>query len=109
MKTWIFFVLSFITISLKAQHLKIKNYSVGFETFEIDAVGNNPLTIPPFLKDPLSYQNYIDQIQYNGIYGNPGVQTQRNYCFNLEWYKKSRNPNSGKSIPFKPVCLSVTN
>ena len=88
----IFILLAFATatITSNAQHLKIKNYGAGYRVFELDGVGNNPLTIAPFLKNPGTYQTYINnQVQYNGIFGNPGVQILRNYNISAEWYKDS--------------------
>lgn len=90
MRTLILMVFIITTITTNAQRLRIKNYSVGYRVFEIDGVGNNPLTIAPFLKNPWAYQTYINnQVQYNGIFGNPGVQILRNYNISAEWYKNS--------------------
>lgn len=77
----------FILVHTNAQNLKIKSYSIGYRFFEIDAVGNNPLTIGPFLKHPAQYQNFINSIQYNGVSGNPGIQHLRTYYFNIEFDK----------------------
>jgi hypothetical protein len=83
-------MLLFAALSCDAQNFRIKNYSLGYRAVEIEAVGNNPLTIPPFLKNPWVYQNYLNnQVQYNGITGDPGIQIVRNYSFSTEWYKDS--------------------
>lgn len=89
MRTLLVVLLLAVTVSSSAQHLKLKNYSAGYRAFEVDGVGNNPLTILPFLKKPATYQNFINSLQYNGLYGNPSIQILRNYYFGAEWYKDS--------------------
>lgn len=91
MRSLIFLLLVFLNIVSEAQRLKIKNYSIGYRAFEIDAVGNNPSAIAPFLKDSWTYKNYINQIQYNSVYGNPGVQILRDYFINMDLQKISES------------------
>jgi len=76
-----------ITLHAGAQNLKIKNFSIGWRIFEINAVGNNPTTITPFLNEPVSYENYLRNIKYNSLFGNPGVLNVQNFYINAEWYK----------------------
>jgi hypothetical protein len=89
MRASILFFFVFSTVCSKAQHFQLKNYGAGYRMFEINSVGNSPLTIAPFLKDPLPYQAYINSIQYNGLYGNPGIEILRNYYLTAEWDKNS--------------------
>jgi hypothetical protein len=93
MKWLIFFFLLLEGPLCKPQALKITRYNAGCRTFEIDGVGNNPLTIAPLLKNPTAYQNYIHNIQYSGIFGNPGTQILRDYYMNVEW---QRNPSESR-------------
>jgi hypothetical protein len=87
--TLLFFFIAILIIDVNAQHLKFKNYSVGYRVFEINAIGNNPITIARFLKDPVTYQNFINSIKYTILNGNPGIQRLHNYYINAELYKNS--------------------
>ncbi|MGZ3853893.1 MAG: hypothetical protein ACXVBX_13940 [Flavisolibacter sp.] len=90
MRTVFCILLLFVTsIFVSAQSFKIRNYSLGYRAFELEPIGNNPLTVTPLMKDPQAYFYYINRIQWNGLYGNPAVQIQRNYSANAEWYKSS--------------------
>lgn len=89
MRTLILMAFAITCFTSNAQRLSIKNYSIGYRTFGIDGVGNNPTTIAPFLKDPWTYQNFLNQIHYNSLWGNPGVQLLHDYCFNVELSKNS--------------------
>lgn len=84
--------LLFFTINANAQHLKIKYYSVGYRIFEFTAVGSAPTNIASLLKDPVTYQKYLNTIDYNSFWGNPGPITLQNFYINAEWYKN--NPSS---------------
>ncbi len=83
------FFFFFFGVRSKGQHLKIRDYSAGYRVFWVDAVGNNPTTITPFLKDPASYQRFLNSMQYNSLSGNPGIESFRNYYVSAEWYKSS--------------------
>lgn len=87
----ILFSLTLIVLitNVHAQHFRIKNYSAGGRVFEISGVGNNPTTIAHLLKDPATYKNYLNSIEYNSISGNPGIQIFRNYYINAELYKNT--------------------
>jgi hypothetical protein len=74
-----------------SRHLKIRNISFGSRIFEKESIGNNPLTIIPFLKNPFVYIDYLNTITYNGLNGNPGIERQRNYYLNVEFYKTSKS------------------
>jgi len=80
-----------LSASVHAQDFKIRNYSVGYRVFEINSVGNNPLTITHLLKDPGSYKNFIDKLSYNGLYGGGGFQNVRHYYVNIELEKNGQS------------------
>ncbi len=106
--TLLLFFLIILNININAQHLKIKNFSVGYRVFEIDAIGNNPTTIAPFLKNPSSYLNYINSIQYNSIYGSPGIQRLHTYYINTELFKSSPSSRFWKKHTIQTGLL-ITN
>ena len=80
------------SFNAEAQKLKIKNYSIGHRIFEIDAVGNNPTTISPLLKNPAAYQNFLNTIYQNSLWGNPEILHYHTFYINGEWHKD--NPKS---------------
>jgi hypothetical protein len=77
----------FSTFHANAQKLRLKDYSVGYRIFEIDAVGNNPTTISPLLKEPVAYDNYFANIKYNSLWGNPEILHLNTFYVNAEWYR----------------------
>lgn len=81
-----------LPINVNAQDFKIKNYSIGYRIFEFNAIGNAPTNIAPLLKDPVTYLKFLNTIDYNSFWGNPGPMTLRNFYFNSEWCKN--NPSS---------------
>ena len=91
MKLFIYLLVSFLTaLTLSADAQKgfyIKKLSVGYRISEIDAIGTNPLTISPLLKDPTSYNQFLNQFIYNGINGSPGPQTVHTVYVNVQLYK----------------------
>src|SRR5215213_6243215 len=88
-KVYSFLVLVFTLFSVfaNAQKLTLKNYSIGYRIFELDAVGNNPTTIAPLLKEPIAYNNYLATIKYNSLFGNPVILNLSTFYVNSEWYK----------------------
>lgn len=94
MKLFIYLLLSFLTaLNLTAHAQKgfyIKKLSVGYRISEIDAIGTNPFTISPLLKDPGSYNQFLNQFIYNGYGGSPGPQTIHTFFINVELYKNRR-------------------
>ena len=84
-----FFIIAAPFCSLKAQEWKIISFNLGYRIFEVKAVGNNPTTIVPLLKDPGAYQTYLSSITYNSLYGNPEILQQRTLYVNTEWQKDS--------------------
>jgi hypothetical protein len=83
----IFFLAIFHSIDVKAQDWKIKSYSAGLRIFEVTSVGNTPFTITPLLKDPVSYQNYLNTLTTNILYGNPQIMRLQTLYINSEWQK----------------------
>lgn len=79
----------FVCVSglVQAQKLQLKNISAGRRVFEVDAVGNNPLTITPFLKNPNAYIAFIKSWPYNSLYGTPGIQHLYTYYLSGEFTK----------------------
>ena len=71
--------------SVNGQKLKLNNYGIAFCLFEITSTVNNPLTIAEFLKDPVSYKNYLNSLTYNSLYGNPGIQYPKTFYLTTEW------------------------
>ncbi len=87
-KTVIFiFLFTSFSISVKAQEWKIKSYNVGYRIFEINAVGNNPISIAPLLKDQASYKAYLNTITTSSLYGIPGPIPLHTLYINAEWQK----------------------
>lgn len=84
-KSFHFTIISFSIIPcLRAQQSFIKNYSVGFRIFEYSSVGNNPTTLAPQLKDPVSYLYTLNNFSYNSLYGNPYIAYMKNFYLNVE-------------------------
>jgi hypothetical protein len=94
MKLFIYLLLSFLTaLNLTAHAQKgfyIKKLSVGYRISEIDAIGTNPFDISPLLKEPSSYNQFLNQFIYNGYGGSPGPQTVHTFHINAEIYKNRR-------------------
>ncbi|MHA4846736.1 hypothetical protein ACX0G7_21400, partial [Flavitalea antarctica] len=76
-----------ICLNVRAQQLKLKTYSFGYRIFELEPVGNNPLTIAPILKNPEAYTNYLNTIRYNGFTGNTAPYRQHTFYLNGEFAK----------------------
>jgi hypothetical protein len=85
----LFFFFSVLPSGAFAQAWRIKNYSAGYRIFEVTSVGNNPYTITPLLKDPVAYQNYINTITVNSLYGNPQIMGLQTMYMNAEFQKDS--------------------
>src|SRR4051812_28717894 len=68
---------------------RIKSYAVGYRVFQIDAIGTNPTTIPPLLKNPGAYMHFLNSLRYNSLYGDPGPQSILDLYFNVELDKQS--------------------
>lgn len=90
-KRYTTFLIALILVSTvaTAQRFNLKSYALGYRVFEIDAFGNNPLTIAPLLKDPQSYQAYINTIDWNSLEGNPGINRMKNFYVSAEFGKAS--------------------
>lgn len=71
----------------KRPRLKIKSYNIGYRLFEIDHFGNNPTTIAPLLKNPRSYNAYINTINWNSMAGNPGIHVPKTLNVGMSFYK----------------------
>lgn len=83
---FIFFLLV-VSLDVDAQEWRINSYQIGYRVFEISAVGNNPITLAPLLKEPEAYQKYLNTITNNSLYGNPEVFPLHTFYFNAEWQK----------------------
>ena len=83
----IFMLFLFVAGTAIGQKIQVKNYSLSYRLFEMNSVGNNPTTIAPLLKDPVSYQNFLNTINYNSLWGNPAIQTLHTLYFAAEWNK----------------------
>ena len=81
------FIVSVFPFAVKAQGWKIKSYNVGYRIFEVNAVGNNPTTIAPLLKEPEAYKRYLGTITNNSLYGNPEVLQLHTIYLNAELEK----------------------
>ena len=73
-----------VTCTANSQKIEIKNFSIGYRVFEINPVGNSPVTITPLLKDPVAYQNFLKTINYNNLYGNPSIQQLHTFYISTE-------------------------
>jgi hypothetical protein len=71
--------------TVSGQKLKLNNYVIAFRIFEMKSTLNNPLTIAEFLKDPASYNDYLNSLTYNSLYGNPGIQYVKTFYLTTEW------------------------
>jgi hypothetical protein len=81
------FAITVFSFNAMAQEWKIKSYNFGYRIFEVNAVGNNPTTIAPLLKEQANYQSYLNTIEYNSLYGNPGIMKLQTFYVNAEWQK----------------------
>ncbi len=94
MRLYIYLLLGFLTaLSLTAQAQKgfyIKRLSAGYRISEIDAIGTNPFTISPLLKNPTAYNQFLSDFIYNGYGSSPGPQTIHTFYLNAELYKNRR-------------------
>jgi hypothetical protein len=81
-----FFIL-FLSGDVLAQKWQIERYNIAYRIFEISAVGNNPTTIAPLLKEPEAYQRYLNTITNNSLYGNPAIFPLHTFYVNAEWQK----------------------
>ena len=66
----------------------------GFRIFQIEAIGNNPLTISPFLRNSTEYRDYLMSINYDSYSGKPAILNIPNYYLNTEW--RPKNPSRTK-------------
>ena len=88
--------------------LEIKNISLGYKVFYIDGAGNNPTTIAPIMKEPASYQNFLNSFNYNGFTGSPGIQYLKTYYINTEIYKQGTDSRFWKKYTIQTGLL-ITN
>lgn len=70
--------------------LQIRSISAGARLFEVNSIGNNPRTLALMLKHPEPYLRFIDNISWNSLYGNPGIQVLYQYQVAAELYKNYR-------------------
>ena len=81
-----------LTLSVQAQKgFYVKRLSAGYRISEIDAIGTNPFTISPLLKDPTTYNEFLSNFVYNGYGGTPAPQTVHTVYLNAELYKNRRS------------------
>jgi hypothetical protein len=89
-KTPILLVLgTVLSNAVNAQQWRIKSYNTGYRIFEISAVGNNPITIIPLLKDPVAYESFLNTITINSLSGNPEITPYKTFYINAEFKKDS--------------------
>ncbi|RXK59772.1 hypothetical protein ESA94_11985 [Lacibacter luteus] len=97
MKKLILFLFALILlITAFPQQWQIKNYSAGYRVFEYGSKGNNPLTISNFLKDPDSYNNFLNNFPYNELTGNPSTTNLHSFYLNAEIGKQKGRTNFWK-------------
>ncbi len=72
------------------QNFILRDLSIGYRIGEGEAVGGNPLTIPVNLKRPAAFQAFLDQLNWNSLYGNPGPVTNHRIFAQAE-IKKADN------------------
>lgn len=75
--------------NMQAQDWKLKNYSTGYRIFEYNSAGNNPLTIAPLLQDPYAYEAYLNTIDRNSLWGNPGLTQLHTFYIGAEWQNEA--------------------
>lgn len=103
-----FFLISVLPVVAKAQQWKIKSYNAGYRIFEITAVGNNPTTIAPLLKEPAAYQKYLSTITNNRLYGNPEILQLHTLYINAEWQKDNALSSFWKKFTLQAGLLLTT-
>ncbi len=91
-----------------AQRLELKNISLGYKVFYINGAGNNPTTIAPIMKDPATYQNFLNSLNYNGFSGSPGNQSLKTYYITTEIYKQGTDSRFWKKNTIQTGLL-ITN
>lgn len=86
-----FFILigQMLPVHSEAQWM-VRNYALGYGIFEMDAVGSNPTTIAPLLKQPVAYQAYLNTINFNSLDGHPAPMTLHTFYLNSEL--QNQNP-----------------
>lgn len=90
MKKLILFLFALILlISAFPQQWQIKNYSAGYRVFEYGSKGNNPLTVSNFLKDPDSYNKFLNTSSFNVLRGSGGITYLRTFYLNTEIGKQN--------------------
>ncbi len=94
MNLFIYLLLSCLTVLNLTAHAQkgfyVKRLSAGYRISEINAIGTNPFNISPLLKDPTSYNQFLNQFIYNGYGGIPAPQTVHTLYLNAELYKNRR-------------------
>ena len=80
----LFLFASTFSFTVFAQQWKIINYSAGYRLFEYGSKGSNPTTLGVFMKDPESYNQFLNNFPYNGIYGNPQITYLHTFYLNAE-------------------------
>lgn len=58
--------------------------------FEVNAIGNSPHTLALMLKHPEPYLDFINNLSWNSLYGNPGIQVLHHHQVAVELYKNYR-------------------
>ncbi len=88
-----FFIASLFIVSTYfssiSQKICIKNYQLGYQILERDAFGNNPFTLQPLIKNKKEYLDGINSFNYNGFYGNPGIEKVKSVLASVEMWKKN--------------------
>jgi hypothetical protein len=98
-----------ISVSATAQRLGIKSYSVGYRIFEMDPVGSDPRMLPPLMKDPAAYRNFINTLQYNGLYPNAHSSgAAHTFFINAELYKNRPESRFWKNHTVQVGIFSTT-
>ncbi|PJE46213.1 MAG: hypothetical protein CUR34_09500 [Sediminibacterium sp.] len=67
MRKYVLIIIILISQNTRAQ--KLTELQIGTNFFETQSFGNNPLTISYLMKNPLEFNNYINNFQHDGLGG----------------------------------------
>lgn len=76
---------------VSAQKINIKSYQVSYSILDRDPYRNNPITLAPLLKNKTGYDNLINSINHNEVYGNPSIEKIKNFSLSIELSKQNFN------------------
>jgi hypothetical protein len=93
-------LLAFTAISFQAQaqSISLRNYTISYRWFQMNAFGNNPTTVGPLMKDEAAYERQFKTITWNALAGAPGIHDLHTIYLGADWKVNRKDSRFWKKV-----------